>query len=827
MILVLALIEGFRIQSFSLPFFKVEQFYIKLDKKLIVSAKNLTITHATKQKTSYQELLEYTKKIPWLNLLFDSISIENLYFTNNTIHFLYKNDIFYIENNEFSVDSSISEKDGQLFVKIKQANLKDYDIFLQGMLQIDIKKNTYTYDGGFEVAQIRGTTRLYLEGSKLFYRLKTSELASIEPFMEHLNTKVAIEPQINNWVYKNIVAKKYKIENLEGIFDVQTFEYFPKLMRAEAIAKDVSISFHPHVSPALSPHVRLTLEDDTLTFHTEVGFYAGKKLQNPQVYIYNLMSNDTGIIVDLHSNTLLDGAIHSILQAFQIDIPITQTSGANNSHIRLDVDFAPVGIRKAEGTFQFQDANLNLAGLSLHSKNGTVKLDDTQVILENVHMRHTTLFDINTSGVLDTHSKLFEGTTNINDLDLAINDQNLLHVSDKMSKVAFEIGEKSTAISLLDLQTKLSFKKDSADFEVFDIQKIIPYSKILQTLAMQKGSIHVSTKDYENFSANAVIRDIDTPFYRGDKNIRDVNLSVNSDAKTLDLNALNGALQIRSSDTIEVSLHDLDVQQNFSTQGSFEQIPDFTLFANNVNILDANSSSKLKSESFELKKQKDTLAFQSTFEGGKLLFEKGADYIFIDGKNLTSNFIDALVSRQVFQNGSFDIVLDGNGTQNFSGVFFMENTIIKDLRFFNNLMAFINTIPSLMTLKNPQFNEHGYEVKEGFISFKRKENALMIEEIKLKGHSADISGSGIVLLDNSQIDLTLNIATLKSVSNILNNIPIVRNILLDKDGKIFTSVRVKGTLEKPDISTNLLAETIFSPINIIKRTIKLPFTIFR
>jgi len=80
-------------------------------------------------------------------------------------------------------------------------------------------------------------------------------------------------------------------------------------------------------------------------------------------------------------------------------------------------------------------------------------------------------------------------------------------------------------------------------------------------------------------------------------------------------------------------------------------------------------------------------------------------------------FVNNLFGKDIFENGSFEFRIDGNNTQYFDGTFIAKNTTIKGISFYNNLMAFMHTIPSLITFKNPGFNESGYKVDNAFIDW--------------------------------------------------------------------------------------------------------------
>jgi len=156
----------------------------------------------------------------------------------------------------------------------------------------------------------------------------------------------------------------------------------------------------------------------------------------------------------------------------------------------------------------------------------------------------------------------------------------------------------------------------------------------------------------------------------------------------------------------------------------------------------------------------------------------------------------------------------------------MKDTVLKDFSLFNNIMATINTIPSLVFLEDPNFNEQGYLVKKGILKFKKNGNILSFKQIKLHGVSADIAGFGYINLEDRNISMDLQIKTLKEISKLIKNIPLIGYIVLGDDKSISTNVRVSGSADNPKIETQILQDTLMSPLNIIKRTIQSPLKLF-
>ncbi|HEH5507151.1 TPA: DUF3971 domain-containing protein, partial [Campylobacter jejuni] len=110
-VLILALFivlkNGIVISSIQFDFLKLEQLYIKLDKKLIVRAKNITINETQNSEISSQthssdntstEILKITKNLKYLYTFVKEIDIQNLNIKDNHVRILFKDNEFFIDN---------------------------------------------------------------------------------------------------------------------------------------------------------------------------------------------------------------------------------------------------------------------------------------------------------------------------------------------------------------------------------------------------------------------------------------------------------------------------------------------------------------------------------------------------------------------------------------------------------------------------------------------------------------------------------------------------------------------------------------------------------
>ncbi|EIR8128051.1 DUF3971 domain-containing protein, partial [Campylobacter jejuni] len=138
-VLILALFivlkNGIVISSIQFDFLKLEQLYIKLDKKLIVRAKNITINETQNSEISSQthssdnastEILKITKNLKYLYTFVEEIDIQNLNIKDNHVRILFKDNEFFIDNDLLFLKLTLQRQNKELIADIKKLLLKDY-----------------------------------------------------------------------------------------------------------------------------------------------------------------------------------------------------------------------------------------------------------------------------------------------------------------------------------------------------------------------------------------------------------------------------------------------------------------------------------------------------------------------------------------------------------------------------------------------------------------------------------------------------------------------------------------------------------------------------
>ncbi|MGI0439836.1 AsmA-like C-terminal domain-containing protein [Helicobacter himalayensis] len=184
--------------------------------------------------------------------------------------------------------------------------------------------------------------------------------------------------------------------------------------------------------------------------------------------------------------------------------------------------------------------------------------------------------------------------------------------------------------------------------------------------------------------------------------------------------------------------------------------------------------------------------------------------------NFSANFINEVMQKKLFEGGLFDlsgILRDGI----LQGEVRMQNTFFKDFVLVQNILALIDTIPSLIVFKKPGLTNEGYEIKEGSLMFWLNNEYLGLDKINLIGTAIDVTGNGLVDLEHKSLDLLLSASTIKTFSDILSSIPIIGYLILGDDGKITTNIVVSGSLSDPKTEVSLLEDVVTAPFKILRR----------
>lgn len=822
---MVALNYGIQIDKISIGNIDIERLYIKLDKKLIVEIGKASLSKSSGSDNAREEFVKVLGYLPWLNRLFEAVSIGSLKYDNESIKFVYKHDIFYLDSDYMTIDATISADKSDTTIQIKQLLLKDFNLELKGVLDFNILSEKGFFEGSFQTYEIEGNMALRLENRLLSYVAKTDTFTSLDSFMKALEKSVNVESEISEWVYQRITGKAYMLHYLKGKIDLENGNFFPYEMEGDATVKEVAVKYNDDLPPATIETLKVTLKNNQLLFDLGHSLYEGIDISRSNIYIYNLFTQKGGIVVTIDANTPLDERIHNILKAYDIKIPLTQTSGKTRAKLQLDIEFLPFNL-DATGTFIVQNSDFTLLGEPFFTNHALVTLDNYSVYLDNTNFRYRDIIEFSTQGVLDLENQTYFGNADIDYLHINHEGKTIVNLEEEITPVLLDLQE-NIKISLPEYKTFFEFSSQKNSFILKDLSRWCSLIPLLKDYEIESGSAKIDTLDFENFNIFLAATSIKTPLYRNDKSIKNLDLNIVVDKKGVYVTG-DGISIKQTKDTNTILLNDIDIEVNEQTKSSdVDVLGSFALEGNRSALLFEAGKRSFVFENYNINKSINILTLKGKLaQGGLANLKKDNNHFELNLEQLSSSSFNDVIEKKFFNEGVFDILLKGSDVTYFSGNIHLKDSYLIQMQAYNNLIALLNTIPSLALFKAPGFDEKGYRISDGNILFSRKGDILTFHAIELKGVSADITGKGFLNLNENTLHIDLRLKTLKDVSGLIGKIPLINHIFLGKDNSIATSVTISGNLQNPDVKTQVLQDVILTPFNILKRTIELPFKLF-
>lgn len=201
-----------------------------------------------------------------------------------------------------------------------------------------------------------------------------------------------------------------------------------------------------------------------------------------------------------------------------------------------------------------------------------------------------------------------------------------------------------------------------------------------------------------------------------------------------------------------------------------------------------------------------------------LKIRDGQFSILGDGFNET--FMQHLFSLADMIGGKFSFQAHGDADA-FDGLMRVENTVLKEYKVLNNVLAFINTVPSLATFSLPNYHSRGLPVKEGYAHFLYDKGIVKVDNFTLDSPEMKILGEGRADINTQTLKGTMTLKT--DLGSTLGKVPMVGYILFGEDGSIATTLTLSGKLDDPKVETAIAQEIATAPFNILKRTVIYPF----
>lgn len=355
---------------------------------------------------------------------------------------------------------------------------------------------------------------------------------------------------------------------------------------------------------------------------------------------------------------------------------------------------------------------------------------------------------------------------------------------------------------------------------------------------LEKGKISILNKAV-NFEVD--VKELNLPIRKNNDKINSLSLigSIKNGLTSIETKNKDLILELKKDAvSLYVDGYNLYYSSSDSEKLDENKYKEISIKGKKSNII-LNEKYKLLSDDFEIRVRDDSKFFSLNHKLTNITFKESKDKkVDIFSNNLNDEFINSIFDKHIFEGGN--ILLHASGTiDNINGKIIIENSNIKDLAILNNLLIFIQTSPALINpllaipsvvglATNSGFNLTAYKIVNGNIEFNysKEKNLLDIKKLVTIGNGIDFDGSGKIDLNTMMLSSTIKLIFLKDYSKIVGMIPVVNYVLLGDNNRVETEVNLEGSLDNPELSTNLTKDTITAPMNIGKRILNSPVKLF-
>ena len=309
-------------------------------------------------------------------------------------------------------------------------------------------------------------------------------------------------------------------------------------------------------------------------------------------------------------------------------------------------------------------------------------------------------------------------------------------------------------------------------------------------------------------------------------NAYNINGELNTENNVLKLK-VNDSLSLQIDETTQIVTENIGININALTSiiNTFEDNPSSSKNDIKVSIKANNSylyiskDRRIVSDEMYLYYAKNILTAGLLYQDGSAGLKYENNHFDAFGKKFNDRFMERLFALSDFKDGEFSFNLSGS-TKKYEGIFKIKETTIIDYKVLNNVLAFVNTIPTLVTFATPEYNSKGLRLRKAYMKFTSENDLFYIDDIYFHSKELDILGKGIANFRKNTIDVNLNLKT--DIGSNAAKIPVVGYLVLNGNS-LSSSLHVNGALDNPDVTTQLAKEIAVAPFNLLMRTLTLPY----
>ncbi len=459
----------------------------------------------------------------------------------------------------------------------------------------------------------------------------------------------------------------------------------------------------------------------------------------------------------------------------------------------------------------------------------TLSFIDTTYIVENTRIRVANYFD----GILSGSYDLFALKGRFLLEDLVLKDEQIGHFLTPGDTLSIDVddGEDGLGLYIPELDMEVIADDRKSWWVLFrDLGTVYEHSPLLQRFLVNKGSLSIESHGDGGYRFSgdiaydyALLEKDGVPInrYRVDGEIAAdgvLRASFDSDMELL----YDGELAISSRDLsfnipeINRFVKDFTKAAGGEAAGNNELRVKFR--ANRTSFI-FSPKRQVLADSVSLTYGDGRTRVSLKYNQGTLNMDlQGMDFA-LAGEGFNDVFMDSLFPGANFEKGRLSLAAKGSFDR-FTALVKVEDTILKNFKALNNVLALVNTIPALVTFSLPSYSSKGLPVDSIVAGFTVKDGVANFNSLDLESPEISIKGTGWINSSKETIEMDLNLIT-QAKKNV-NKIPLVGFVLVGKEKRPSITVKISGNLFDPKVEHSTFQEVAATPFYMLYRTLALP-----
>ncbi|MRJ03094.1 MAG: DUF3971 domain-containing protein [Epsilonproteobacteria bacterium] len=804
-LLYLLLLEGIFIERVGFGGLEIETLYLKLDKKLIVEVGRLTLPPPQEGEGGLPEWIG--EGINLLPRLFQRVEIDQVKIGDAPpLGLHYKEGHFRLHSDELEADLSLFSLRNTIYLQLHTLSLPPYSLTLQGSGRLS--GGELSFAGDYRFHGIGGSLSLR-KGERVEFLLSSHPFRLSE--LRKVLQSLPLDREIVEWSSERVQAERYQISQLWGSFDLED-PLGSLQMEGKGEGRGVTITFHHDLPPVRARKVLVTYRNDTLSFALERPTYLDKDLEGSMVHISRVGREGSSLTLHLRFSTPFDDGVGTLLESYGVAIPLRQLEGVVEGNLSIEIPFDTLR-PDLEGYFHTGESLLSLDGTLLEAEELTLHLLNGRLTLHPSPLHLPPWASARAKGYLDFERGV--GKVELEGLRISLErgGRQIVELEEGRGRLTIDLERGELRLPLLNL----TYRAPEKSIVVDHIEELIFYSPLLQRILPDYGRVVCNLERGETLLE---IEKENRVLWRGGRPITHFAVKVDLERERAWVNDF-ATISFGKRPRITIKGVTIDLTPLLEGERGVRCGGEEYLVALDRVLLKYGNHS-LPVPSGYLNAQGGKMTFVDRLHRGSLSLTLQEGLFHLTASSISATTLNALLGVSLFRGGSY--TLNGDGEKGrFMGRLTIDHGYLSDLKVVNNLFAFLNTLPALVTLSNPGFDREGFLVKRGEIDYSLQGDYLFLPRIDLSSDAMSLHGNGFIDLERGELHLKIKVETFTKLTSLLKKIPVAGYILLGDDGQVTTTVEIRGPLEDPKIRSLLPKETVEFPFHLIERTLKLPF----